>query len=131
MDTISTAIIAALANLTQDAVKDSYKALKSTLKQKFGSKSDLVAAVEQLEKKSNSEGRKAILQEEIEMAKLNDNPALIQLAQDLLDKINSKPDQQPLINQTVSHVKYAATSGTGTASILNITKHDTSEDNRD
>ena len=69
MDPITTAIIAALANLSKDAIKDGYNALKNTLKKKFGSESDLVDAVDKLEKKPDSEGRKAILQEEFEIAK--------------------------------------------------------------
>ncbi len=46
MDPITTAIVAALAALSKDAIKDGYNALKSTLKKKFGSESDLVDAVE-------------------------------------------------------------------------------------
>lgn len=41
MDPITTAIVAALANLSKDVIKDSYNALKSALKKKFGSESDL------------------------------------------------------------------------------------------
>ena len=90
MDSITTAIVAALANLTKDAVKDSYNALKSTLKQKFGSESDLVDAVDKLENKPDSEGRKATLQEEVEIAKVNDDPHLLQLAQELLKQVKSE-----------------------------------------
>ena len=100
MDVITTAIIAALAGLSKDAIKDSYNALKSALKKKFGDKSDLVDAVEKLEKKPDSEGRKATLQEEIEIAKVNDDPDMMRLAQDLLDKIKEQPGGQQIINQT-------------------------------
>lgn len=129
MDPITTAIVAALASLSKDVIKDSYKALKSALKQKFGSESDLIAAVENLEKKPNSEGRKATLQEEVDNAKVNDDPELLQLAQDLLDKLKKQPGGQQVIIQTISKVKYAATSGTGTASIGNVTEHQASKDN--
>ena len=100
MDPITTAIIAALANLSKDAIKDGYGALKAALKKKFGSESDLVDAVEGLEKKPDSEARKAMLQEEVEIAKVNDDPDIIQLAQDLLDKIKEQPGGQQIINQT-------------------------------
>ncbi len=100
MEPITGAIIAALANLSKDAIKDGYGALKVALQKKFGDQSDLVDAVDKLEKKPDSEGRKAILQEEFEIAKVNDDPELIRLAQDLLDKIKEQPGGQQMIDQT-------------------------------
>ena len=91
MDPITTAIIAALATLSKDVVKDSYNALKGALKQKFGSESDLVDAVDKLEKKPDSEGRKAMLQEEMEMAKAIADADLVGLAQKLLAAIQEQP----------------------------------------
>ena len=129
MDPITTAIVAALANLSKDAIKDSYNALKSALKKKFGSESDLVDAVDKLEKKPDSEARKATVQEEVEIAKVNDDPDLIRLAQDLLDKIKEQPGGQQIITQNISNVKYAATSGSGNATISSITEHGTAKDN--
>ncbi len=130
MDPITTAIVTALAtNLGKDVIKDGYEALKAALKRQNGSESDLVDAVDKLEKKPDSEARKATVQEEIEAAKVNDDPEILQLAQDLLDKIKEQPGGQEIIQQTISNVKYAATSGTGTASISNVTEHQTSKDN--
>ncbi|EAZ93038.1 hypothetical protein [Crocosphaera chwakensis] len=129
MDVITAAIIAALAGVGKDVIKDSYNALKSAIKKKFGSESDLIDAVEKLEKKPDSEGRKVLLQEEIENAKVNDDAEIIQLAQNLLDKLKEQPGGQQIINQNISNVKYAATSGTGTASISNITENNPSKDN--
>ncbi len=100
MDPITTAIVAALADLSKDAIKDGYNALKAALKKKFGSESDLVDAVDKLEKKPDSEGRKATLQEEVEIAKVNDDSEISLLAQDLVDKIKDQPGGQQRINQT-------------------------------
>lgn len=100
MDPITTAIIAALATLSKDVVKDSYNALKGALKQKFGAESDLVDAVDKLEKKPDSEGRKAMLQEEMEMAKAIADADLVGLAQKLLAAIQEQPEGQQIINQT-------------------------------
>ena len=127
MDIITTAIVAALAALSKDAINDSYKALKSALKKKFGSDSDVVDAIEGLEKKPDSKGRQAILQEEIENTKANEDSAIIQLAQNLLNKLHEHPQGKQIIQQTVNNVKYAATSGTGTASISNIREDSVSE----
>ena len=90
---ITTAIVAALANLSKDAIKDSYVALKAALKKKFGETSDVVDAVDKLEKKPDSEARKATVQEEVEIAKVNDDPEILKLAQDLLDKIKEQEKQ--------------------------------------
>ena len=120
---------ALVSDLSKTAIKNTYNALKNSLKKKFGSGSDLVEAVNGLEKKPHSEGRKATLQEEVEIAKVNDDPEIVQLAQDLLDKLKEQPGGQQVITQTISHVKYAATSGSGDASISSITEHGTSKDN--
>ncbi len=94
MDTITTAIMAALANLTKDAVKDCYEGLKGKLKKKFGETSDLVEAVDKLEKKPDSEARKGMLQEEIEATNAHEDTEIIQLAQVLLDKIKEQSSGQ-------------------------------------
>ncbi len=111
MDVITTAIIAALAALSKDAINDSYNALKAALKKKFGSESDLVDAVDKLEKKPDSEGRKAMLQEEVEIAKVNDDSDMIRLAQDLLEKIKEQPGGQQIINQTQTNTVSGVTVG--------------------
>lgn len=100
MDTITVSIVAALANLGKDAIKDSYNVLKNTLSKKFGAESDLVDAVDKLEKKPDSEGRKSTVQEEIAISKANEDPDVLKLAQDLLDKIKEQPSGQEIINQT-------------------------------
>ena len=97
---VTTAIIAALATaLSNNAIKDIYNALKSALEKKFGSDSDVVNAVEGLENKPDSKGRQAILQEEIENAKVNDDAEIVQLAHDLLNKLKDEPGRQQIINQ--------------------------------
>ena len=88
IDPITTAFVTALAiPMAKDVIKDGYEALKKALKNKFGEESDVVNAVEQLEKKPDSEGRKAILQEEIENAKIYNDPQMVKLAEELLKQI--------------------------------------------
>lgn len=127
MDPITTAIVAAIAAVSSSAIKDSYSILKALLKKKFGEKSDLVEAVNKLEAKPQSEARKATVQEEVEAVKASDDPEIVQLAQSLLEKLKEYPGGQQVINQTISNVKYAATSGTGRASISNINENAASE----
>lgn len=97
---ITTAIVTAIANLSKDAIKDSYNALKAALKNRFGEESDLVDAVEQLEKKPESEARRSILQEEVEIAKADGESSILQLAQALINQLQNQPNGQDTINQT-------------------------------
>jgi hypothetical protein len=59
-----------------------------------------VDAVDKLEKKPDSEARKATLQEEVEISKVNDDPEIGKLVQNLLDQIEKQPGGQKIINQT-------------------------------
>ena len=132
MDPVTIAITSAvLADLSKDTVKGSYKVLKDALKKRFGAQSDLADAVDKLEKRPHSEGRKATVQEEVSLAKVNDDPELLKLAQDLLDELKAQSNPQTLINQNISNVKYAATSGTGPASISNITENQISKNDKE
>ncbi len=73
MDPITTAIVAALSagavggltETSKTAITDSYNKLKDLLTKKFGAKSNVVQALDQLETKPESAGRKETLQEEI------------------------------------------------------------------
>jgi len=109
MDPITTAIVAGIANTSKDAIKDCYGCLKTSLKKKFGSESDLIDAIDKLEKKPDSQARKASLQEEIEIAKVNDCLEIVSLAEDLRHKLQEQSQGEPILNQTqtnkVSNIK--------------------------
>lgn len=96
---ITTAIVAALTNLSTYVIKDSYDALKTLLEKKFGAKSNLVNAIKKLEELPDRDDRKATLKTEIEIAKVNNDPEILQLAQDLLNKLKEQPGGQAAINQ--------------------------------
>ncbi|MEH1842065.1 MAG: hypothetical protein V7L20_25865 [Nostoc sp.] len=99
MDTITTAIVTAVsAGLAKDLITDSYNSFKNVLKKKFGEKSDLLNAVDKLEKMPDCEVHKAIVQQEVEVAKVNNDLEMLQLAQDLLDKIKQQPGAQEIID---------------------------------
>ena len=85
MDFITRAIMFALANLSKDAIKASYANLKTALEKKLGSESGLIIAINLLEEEPESQSRKAKVQEEVGLAKVNDDPELHKLALKLLD----------------------------------------------
>jgi hypothetical protein len=89
MDQITTAVLAALGQLAEPAVKDAYEAVKALLVRKFGTPSDVVKAVEALEAKPDSAGRQATLTEELASSGAARDGELLQLAQALLEKSRS------------------------------------------
>ena len=101
MDTITLAIIAALANLSDSLVKDAYQALKGLITRKFGEKSDVLQAVEQVENKP-SKPRQAVLEEEISAAKADRDAELLLAAEKLLElvqQVQKTSQPGPVIQQ--------------------------------
>jgi hypothetical protein len=99
MDPITLAIVTAVAagisagvpKVAEQAMLDGYNALKSLIKQRFGSDGDLVKAVENLEAKPESEGRKTTLQEEVVEAKADQDPEILAAAEKLLSLLQAQP----------------------------------------
>jgi hypothetical protein len=96
MDPITAAIVAALAaGLTEvgkNAVMDTYTGLKSLLKKKFGEDSKVVKA------------------------KADQDPELVQKAQELLNQIKSQPGGEGHIQSIIGNYN-AMVSGSGSASV--------------
>ncbi len=107
MDPITGAILAALAagvgggatEVGKKVIVDAYEALKTALKKKHGAESDVVEAVENLEKKPDSEPRQAVVAEEIADTKANEDPELNQLAQTLLDAVKQTPAGAEIVSK--------------------------------
>ena len=96
METIVTAIVAALsagaaAGLTETsktALTDAYHTLKNLLSKKFGAKSNVVQALDQLEAKPESVGRKETLQEEIHVVKAEQYDEVLAAAHHVLTLVH-------------------------------------------
>jgi hypothetical protein len=124
MDPVTTAIIAAIAagitKVGEQAISDSYDALKKLLKEKFGKKSQVVKAVKQLEEKPVSDGRKTMLQEEIVDAKADKDKEILKAAQELLDLLKSQPGGGQFIQKATGN--YIAQAGPGATATVNVNK---------
>lgn len=105
MDPITLAVTSALGNLGAKVINDAYKALKAALQQKYGVDSDLVDAVDKLEKKPDSKSRKAVLQEEVAAVQANKASEILKATEALIDAVKSQPGGketiQHIINQNV------------------------------
>jgi hypothetical protein len=102
MDPITLAITTALANLSQDLIKDAYVAFKTALQKKYGVKSELLESVNKLEQKPDSNARQGVLQEEVANAKADQDPKLLQTANELLEKLRELPGAKINIHQDVN-----------------------------
>lgn len=95
MDPISLAIVAAVAaglakgagDVGQSVIVDGYRQLKSLLARRFGGHSQVVQAVDAVESRPESAARRGVLTEEIANSGADRDPEIVDLAQDLLDRI--------------------------------------------
>ncbi|HXV97927.1 MAG TPA: hypothetical protein VEC93_05850, partial [Anaerolineae bacterium] len=107
MDPVSAAIVTGLAagvaggatDVGQKLIIDAYDALKAALKQKFGADSDVVEAVEYLEKKPEVPARQAGVEEEVKAAKADADPDVVAAAQTVLDALKKTPEGQQALSK--------------------------------
>ena len=72
----------AVVDATLKGIGKAYQALKNAISKKCGTDSEVVTAIQKLEQKPDSEGRKITLAEEVETANLSQDATLEALAQD-------------------------------------------------
>ena len=107
MDPVTVAIAAAVtAGVTsgvtkvgEQAIVDSYNALKKRLEDRFGKKSEVVKAVKGVENKPESEARRNMLHEELVEAKADSDLEILMLAKTLLDLVDASPKGSQFIQQ--------------------------------
>ncbi|MFL5539719.1 MAG: hypothetical protein ACJ8J0_12040 [Longimicrobiaceae bacterium] len=101
MDPITTAITAALAHLGAAAVKDAYAGLKALLVRKFGADSKVTEAVDGVEARPESEGRKAVLAEELAAAGAGDDEEIVRAARALAAAVEAHGGPAVSVQQNV------------------------------
>jgi hypothetical protein len=111
-DVVANAIIAALSagavagatDTAKQGIADAYDGLKSLIKAKFGSRSEVAESIDKLEAKPESEGRKQMLGEELRAINASSDLELASVAQSLLELVRSLPAGEV-------HVQFAQGSG--------------------
>ena len=99
MDPVTLAIIAGLSagatsgvsDAAKKAVVDGYEGLKALIKKKFGSNSDVADAIEKLQAKPDSSGRRETLAEELKAVDAGVEPEVLAAARTLLELIKALP----------------------------------------
>ena len=102
MDPITTAILAALiagvtagaTDVGKKAIGDAYEGLKAVIKTKFGAQSDLATSITNLENKPDSEGRKAMLEEEVLAVQADRDAEILVAVQSLEEMLAAHGDER-------------------------------------
>ncbi|MDZ8140938.1 MAG: hypothetical protein RM049_37570 [Nostoc sp. DedQUE04] len=118
--------IAAAKDTATTAVKDAYQGLKGLIKKKF--EGDVLGQAMVDAKPEEIKQAEDLLKDKITKAGADQDAAIIQAAQELLNQVKEQPGGQQIITQNISNVKYAATSGSGNASISGINEQGTSKE---
>jgi hypothetical protein len=108
MDPITSSIVAVLsakavsefAEPTRVAVTHAYDQLKDLISKKFGADSEVMQAINQLEARPQSAGRKTTLQEEIAIVNAGQDQELLGVAQLLLTLLKAQQGTSGNINVT-------------------------------
>jgi hypothetical protein len=103
---LSAGAVARATDTAKSAIADGYQGLKSLIKKKFGAHSEASEAIDKLEAKPDSEGKKQVLAEELNAVNSTSDPELVSAAQSLLALIKALP-------QGEKHIQVAH--GTGIA----------------
>lgn len=109
MDPITSAIVAALSagaasgltEVSKAAMTDAYGKLKDILNKKFAAKGDVGEALDKLEAKPESDGRRQTLQEELLGVKAEQDSEVLTAAQHLLTLV--QPQQAGLGKYTIQN----------------------------
>ncbi|MDQ2885971.1 MAG: hypothetical protein M3Y39_07770 [Chloroflexota bacterium] len=126
MDPITTAIVAALSagaisgltEMSKTLVTDTYGKLKVLLSKKFGEHSDVLQAIDQLEKEPDAAGRKETLQEEITAVKADQDCEILQAAQELLHQLQTLPESG--LHMQTATGSYIAQADRGSNASVNV-----------
>ena len=121
---IATALANGLGNLAAEGVKSAYQHLKSLLQKKCNTRADLMEALDGLEKKPDSPGRKGILGEELGAAGVQHDAEILAAAKVLMEAVEKvRPDLGRIsIHQEVKGGIGHAISGTGAATVIHRAK---------
>lgn len=135
MDPITSAIIAALvagttaglADTAKKLIADLYNSIKEKIQQKHGKESKAVKAINELETEPDFVPYQAGLQQRINELKIDKDPELVSLAENLLSVIQQTENNTSL--QTIQNIygNGNAVSGSGGTSNINIQRQSKSQ----
>jgi hypothetical protein len=105
---LSAGAVAGATDAAKSAMADSYQGLKSLIKKNFGDHSGVAKAIDNLEEKPDSGGRRQTVLEELQAINSTSDPELVSAAQSLFKLIRTLP-------LTVKPLQVAERTGTAQA----------------
>jgi hypothetical protein len=119
------AIVAALAagvaggatEVGKNVLVDAYEAVKAAIKNKLGIDSEVAKAVDALEKKPDSAGRRETLKEELATAGADKDQEIVKAAEALLEKLKAEPNGAKIVDQVARGKNIAQAADHSTASV--------------
>lgn len=97
------------------AIRDGYQGLKALIKKRLAG--DPAAAMVLQEHEKDPDTYDAPLRKKLAAAAMEQDEQILQAARQVLEQATPSAGAAPVIHQTISNVKYAATSGSGDANI--------------
>ena len=92
----------------ENVANDAYAKLKATLKRKLGDDNQAVEAIDKLEENPDSQGRKAVLEEQVQASGADQDPEIRQAAQEVLEQLRAQPGgEQHVQNAVGSYIAQA------------------------
>ena len=95
----ATGVATGVTDTVTRKVIDAYDALKATLKEKFGTDSQVVEALEQLETKPEAKSHQAAIEEELQVVQADQDPEVVAAAQALLEALEQSPAGKQAISK--------------------------------
>lgn len=111
------ALTTAVSKLSENVIKDAYESIKKLIlkKVKGREKENIENAIRNVEEKPSSDGRKKVLQEELEILNLHNDQKIKEAAIRLYQLCNPSQDQKVSITQTSGD--YSVTTGINSGNI--------------
>jgi hypothetical protein len=117
---------AAARDTTGAAIKDGYQSLKALLQKKLMGNQAAMIVLEEHEKDPDTFD--APLKKKLAEAAIDQEAEILRAAETLLEQTRAVTGATTVINQTISNLRYAATSGSGDATISTIHDHGAAPD---
>ncbi len=112
---------AAAKDTSGAAIRDGYQGLKALIQKRLAA--DPAASMVLQEHEKDPETYDAPLRKKLAVAALEQDQVILLAARQVLEQSTPSVGAAPVIHQTISNVKYAATSGSGDATIEGIHDH--------
>jgi len=113
---LTTGVAKSAAQVGEKVLEDAYAGLKGLLQRKFGEQSRVVRAVADLEEEPESEGYKAVLQEQVGKIGAAEDQKIRTAAEVVLARVQERPQGGQIIQQVLNSTAVAQ-SASGSATV--------------